>query len=76
MIPEADYEARRKRITDRPNTTDDAKTRKQGLVTAREMARAMQLDDQVDEGISLLKRKRDLKDESSSTTGVVSVQKP
>ena len=30
VISEAEYEARKKRITDRPRSTDDAKTRKQG----------------------------------------------
>ena len=43
VISEADYKARKKRITDRPKNTDDAKTRKQGLVTAGEMARAMEV---------------------------------
>ena len=77
VISEVDYEAHKKRITDRPNNTDDAKTRKQGLVTAGEMARAMELDDQVDKVISSLKRKQELKDDgASSTTGVVVVQKP
>ena len=77
VISAVDYEARKKRITDRPKNTDDAKTRKQGLVTAGEMARAMELDDQVDKVINSLKRKRDLKDDvASSTTGVVVVQKP
>ena len=71
VISEADYEARKKRITDRPGNTDDAKTRKQGLITAGEMAKAMELDDQVDKVISSLKRKRDLKeDEASSSNGV------
>ena len=71
VISEADYEARKKRITDRPRNTDDAKTRKQGLITAGEMAKAMELDDQVDKVISSLKRKRDLKeDEASSSNGV------
>ena len=28
VVSEADYEARKKRITDRPKNTDDAKTRK------------------------------------------------
>ena len=32
VISEVDYEARKKRITDRPKNTDDAKTHKQGLV--------------------------------------------
>ena len=77
VISEADYEARKKRITDRPKNTDDAKTRKQSLVTAGEMGRAMELDDQVDKVISSLKRKQDLKDDgASSTTGVVVVQEP
>ena len=77
VISDSDYKARKKRITDRPNNADDAKTHRQGLVTAGEMARAMELDDQVDKVISSLKRKRDLKeDETSSTTGVVVVQKP
>ena len=68
---EADYEARKKRITYRPRSTYDAKTRKQGLITAGEMAKAMELDDQVDKVISSLKRKRDLKeDEASSSNGV------
>ena len=71
VISEADYEARKKRITDRPRNTDDTKTRKQGLITAGEMARAMELDDQVDKVISPLKRRRDLKeDEASSSIGV------
>ena len=71
VISEADYEARKKRITDRPRNTDDAKTRKQGLITAGEMAKAMELDDQVDKVISSLKRKRDLKeDKASSSNGV------
>ena len=71
VISEADYEARKKRITDRPRNTDDAKTRKQGLITAGEIAKAMELDDQVDKVISSLKRKRDLKeDEASSSNGV------
>ena len=71
VISEADYEARKKRITDRPRSTDDAKTRKQGLIMAGEMAKAMELDDQVDKVISSLKRKRDLKeDEASSSNGV------
>ena len=69
VISQADYEARKKRIADRPKNTDDAKTRKQGLITAGETARAMELDDQIDKVISSLKRKRDLKeDEASSTT--------
>ena len=77
VISQADYEARKKRNTDRPKNTDDARTRKQGLLTAGEMARAMELDDQVNKVISSLKRKRDLKeDEASSTTGVAVVQKP
>ena len=77
VISEADYKARKKRITDRSNNTDDAKTRKQGLITAVEMAKAMELDDQVDKVISSFKRKRDLKeDEASSTNGVAVVQKP
>ena len=71
VISEADYEARNKRITDRPRNADDAKTHKQGLITAGEMAKAMELDDQVDKVISSLKRKRDLKeDEASSSNGV------
>ena len=71
VISEADYDARKKRITDRPRSTDDAKTRKQGLITAGEMAKAMELDDQVDKVISSLKRKRDLKeDEASLSNGV------
>ena len=71
VISEADYEARKKRITDRPRSTYDARTRKQGLVTAGEMAKAMELDDQADKVISSLKRKRDLKeDEASSSNGV------
>ena len=71
VISEADYEARKKRITDRPRNTDDAKTRRQGLITAGEMAKAMELDDQVDKVISSLKRKRDLKeDEASPSNGV------
>ena len=77
LILEADYEARKKRITNRPKNTDDAKTRKQGLVTAGEIARAMELGKQVDNVISSLKRKRTLKDDgASSTTGVVVVHKP
>ena len=69
VISEADYQAWKKRITNRPKNTNDAKTRKQGLVTRGEMARAMELDDQVDKVIRSLKRKRDLKeDEASSTT--------
>ena len=43
VISEADYEARKKCITDRPRNTDDAKTRKQGLMMAGEMAKAMEL---------------------------------
>ena len=71
VISEAVYEARKKRITDRPTNTDDGKTRKQGVITAGEMAKAMELDDQVEKVISSLKRKRDLKeDESSSSNGV------
>ena len=71
VISEADYEARKKRITDRPRNADDAKTRKQGLITAGEMAKAMELDDQVNKVISSLKRKRDLKeDEASPSNGV------
>ena len=70
VISEADYEARKRRITDRPRNTDDSKTRRQGLITAGEMAKAMELDDQVDKVISSLKRKRDLKeDEASSSSG-------
>ena len=57
VISEADYEARKKRITDRPRNTGDTTTRKQGLITADEMARAMELDDQVDKVISSLKRR-------------------
>ena len=48
LISKADYEARKKRITDRPKNADDAKTRIQGLNTAGEIARAMELDHQVD----------------------------
>ena len=71
VISEADYEARKKRITDRPRNIDNTKTRKQGLITAGEMAKAMELDDQVDKVISSLKRKRDLKeDQASSSNGV------
>ena len=71
VISEADYEARKRRITDRPRNTDDTKTRRQGLITAGEMAKAMELDDEVDKVISSLKRKRDLKeDEASSSNGV------
>ena len=70
VISEADYEARKRRITDRPRNTDDSKTRRQGLITAGEMAKAMELDYQVDKVISSLKRKRDLKeDEASSSNG-------
>ena len=70
VISEADYEARKWRITDRPRNTDDPKTRRQGLITAGEMAKAMELDDQGDKVISSLKRKRDLKeDEASSSNG-------
>ena len=59
-----------RRITDRPKNTDDARTCRQGLITAGEMAKAMELDDQVDKVISSLKRKRDLKeDEASSSNG-------
>ena len=77
VISETDYEARKKRITDRPKNTDDAKTCKQGLITAGEKAKAMELDDQVDKVTSSLKRKRDLKeDEASSTNEVAVVQKP
>ena len=39
VISEADYEARKRRITDRPRNTDDSKTRRQGLITAGEMAK-------------------------------------
>ena len=42
VISEAHYEARKKRITDRPRNTDDTKTRRQGLITAGEMAKAME----------------------------------
>ena len=71
VISEADYEAHKKRVTDGPRNTHDAKTRKQGLITAGEMARAIELDDQVDKVVSPLKRKRDLKeDEASSSDGV------
>ena len=77
VISEEDYEARKKDITHRPRNTDDAKTRKQGLITAGERAKAMELDDQVDKVISSLKRKRDLKeDEASSSNGEALVQKP
>ena len=70
VISEAEYEARKRRITDRPRNTDDSKTRRQGLITAGEMAKAMELDDQVDKVISSLERKRDLKeDEASSSNG-------
>ena len=70
VISEADYEARKRRITDRPRNTDDSKTRRQGLITAGEMAKAMELDDQVDKVTSSLKRKRDLKeDEALSSNG-------
>ena len=41
VISEADYEARKRRITNRPRNTDDSKTRTQGLITAGEMAKAM-----------------------------------
>ena len=61
----------------RPKNTDDAKTRKQGLIMAGEIAKAMELDDQVDRVISCLKRKRDLReDQASSTNGLAMVQKP
>ena len=71
VISEADYGARKKRITDRPRNTGDTTTRKQGLITAGEMARALELDDQFDKVISSLKRKRDLEeDEASSCNGV------
>ena len=71
VISEADYEARKKRITDRPRNTNDTKSRRQGLITAGEIAKAMELDDQVDKVISFLKRKQDLKeDEASSSNGV------
>ena len=71
VISEADYKARKKCITDRPRNTDVTKTRRQGLITAGEMAKTMELDDQVDKVISSLKRKRDLKeDEASSSNGV------
>ena len=44
--------------------------RKQGLITAGEMAKAMKLDDEVDKVITSFKRKRDLKeDEASSSNG-------
>ena len=42
VISEADYKSRKKRIMDCPRNTDDAKTRKQGLLTARETARAVE----------------------------------
>ena len=71
VISEADYEARKKRITDRPRNTDDAKTRQQGLITAGERAKAMELDDQVDKVTSSLKRKRDLKEEEASSSNGV-----
>ena len=71
VISEADYEAPKRRITDRLKNTDDAKTRRQGLITGGEIAKAMELDDQVNKVISFLKRKRDLKeDEVSSSNGV------
>ena len=77
VISEADYEARKRRIKDRPRNTDDAKTRIQGLITAGEMAKAMELDNQVDKVISSLKRKCDVKeDEASASSGVAVVQKP
>ena len=63
VISEADYEALKKRIIHRPKNTNDAKTRKQGLITVGETARAMKLDDQVDKVISPLKRKGDLKED-------------
>ena len=70
VISEADYEARKRLITDRPRSTDDAKTGRQVLITASEMAKAMELNDQIDKVISSLKRKRDLKeDEASSSNG-------
>ena len=70
FAPEADYEVRKRRITDQPRNTDDAKTRRQGLITAGEMAKAMELDDQVDKVISSLKRKWDFKeDEALSSNG-------
>ena len=68
VISEADYEARKRRITDRPRNTDDSKTRRQGLITAGEMAKAMELDDQVDKVIRSLKRKRDLKEDEASSS--------
>ena len=71
VISEVDYDARKKRITERPKNSNDT-TRKQGLITAGEMARAMELDDQLDKVISSLKRKRDRGSnggEDSSTTG-------
>ena len=64
-------ESRKKRITDRPRNTDDAKTRKQGLITAGEMAKAMELDDQVDKVASSLKRKRDLKEDEASSSNAI-----
>ena len=71
VISEADYEARKKRVTDRPRNTYDTKTCRQGLITAGETDKTMELDDQVDKVISSLKRKRDLKeDEASSSNGV------
>ena len=71
VISKADYEAHKTGITDGPRNTHDAKTRKQGLITAGEMARAIELDDEVDKVISSLKHKRDLKeDEASSSNGV------
>ena len=71
VISEADYAACKKRIAYRPRNTDDAKTRRQGLIAAGEMAKAMELEDQFDKVISSLKCKRDLKeDEASSFNGV------
>ena len=44
---------------------------------AGEIAKAMELDDQVDMVISSLKRNRDLReDQASSTNGLAMVQKP
>ena len=70
VISESDYEMRKKRITDRPRSFEDAGKRRQGLITAGEMSHAMELPDQVDKVISSLKHKRELKEDlASSSTG-------
>ena len=45
---EANYDARKKRITGRPVNEEVGKRRRQGVVNAGDMARAMKLDEHVD----------------------------